>query len=65
MISNRTVGLVLGLVLGIVWMWLGFGPALIVAALGLAGWLIGAVVSSVTAGNLDLTEFWSDLRGRQ
>jgi len=65
MISGRITGLAVGLVLGIVWMWLGFGPALIVAALGLAGWLIGAVASSASTGSLNLAELWSELLGRR
>lgn len=65
MFTARITGLVVGLILGIVWMWLGFGPALIVGALGLAGWLLGAVSSSVAAGSLNLGEIWSELLGRR
>jgi hypothetical protein len=65
MVSSRLVGLAVGLLLGIVWMWLGFGPALIVAALGIIGWVIGAALGNLSAGNVDLNELWSDLRGRR
>jgi hypothetical protein len=65
MISGRIIGLAVGLLLGIVWMWLGFIPALIVAATGIVGWLVGAVVSSASQGTLNLGERWSDLLGRR
>lgn len=65
MVSARIVGLAVGLILGVVWMWLGFGPALVVAALGLIGWVVGAALGNVTSGNVDLNELWSDLRGRR
>jgi hypothetical protein len=65
MISGRIIGLAVGVVLGIVWMWLGIIPALIVALTGIAGWLVGAVVSSTSGGTLNLGEIWSDLLGRR
>jgi hypothetical protein len=65
MISGRIIGLAVGVVLGIVWMWLGIIPALIVALTGIAGWLVGAVVSSASGGTLNLGEIWSDLLGRR
>ena len=65
MISGRIIGLAIGLLLGIVWMWLGIIAALIVAVTGIAGWLIGAVVSSASQGTLNLGEIWSDLVGRR
>ena len=65
MVSARVGGLAVGLILGIVWMWLGFGPALIVAALGIVGWVVGSALGNITRGNVDLNELWSDLRGRR
>jgi len=65
MVSPQIRGLAIGLVLGIVWMWLGFGAALLTGALGLIGWLIGAAVGSVTARNVRVTDLWNDLRGRR
>jgi len=65
MVSPRIVGLAVGLILGIVWMWLGFGPAVLVAALGIIGWVIGAALGNLTSGHVDLNELWSDIRGRR
>ena len=65
MVSARVGGLAVGLILGIVWMWLGFGPALVVAALGIVGWVVGSALGNISTGNVDLNELWSDLRGRR
>lgn len=65
MTSAQTRGLIIGLVLGIVWMWLGFGAALLTAGLGLIGWLIGTAVGSMTAGNVTVADLWNDLQGRR
>lgn len=65
MTSAQTRGLVIGLVLGIVWMWLGFGAALLTAGLGLIGLLIGTAVGSMAAGNVTVTDLWNDLQGRR
>jgi hypothetical protein len=58
--SNRIVGLAVGVVLGIVWAWLGLGAAVLAAVLGAAGWFI----SGVATGEVDLVSVWEDLRGR-
>lgn len=63
--SSQTRGLLIGLVLGVVWMWLGFGAALLTAGLGILGWLVGAAVSSIASGNVNLTNLWNDLLGRR
>jgi Small integral membrane protein (DUF2273) len=65
MVSSRIVGLAVGLILGIIWMWLGFVPALIVAALGIVGWVVGSALGNLSTGKVDLNELWSDLRGRR
>jgi len=62
--SARAIGLIVGLVLGIVWMWLGFGPALLTGLLGLVGWLAGAVLAGVAAGHVDLETLRDDVFGR-
>lgn len=64
MLSARTMGLLVGFTLGIVWMWLGFGPAVLVGFLGLLGWLVGSVVASAAAGSVNLPALWNDLIGR-
>lgn len=61
--SARMIGLAVGLILGIVWMWLGFGAVLLTAFLGLLGAVIGMVVESFTAGHTTATDIWNDLRG--
>ena len=63
--SAQMRGLVIGLVLGIVWMWLGFGAALLVGVLGLLGWFVGSLVGSVAAGNVSFADLWNDLQGRR
>jgi hypothetical protein len=64
MLSGRVIGLAVGLVLGIVWMRLGFGAAVFTSFLGLVGALIGMVVDAVTAGDTRLADVWNDLLGR-
>ncbi|MGH2515823.1 MAG: hypothetical protein ACRDHP_09220 [Ktedonobacterales bacterium] len=65
MASAQTRGFVIGLVLGIVWMWLGFGAALLTGGLGLVGWLVGTALGGMAAGNVTLTDLWNDLQGRR
>lgn len=65
MTSAQTRGLVIGLALGIVWAWLGFGAALLTGGLGLVGWLVGVAVGNITAGNISITALWNDLQGRR
>ena len=62
--SARTTGLLVGLALGVVWMWLGFGAALLTGILGLVGWIVGAVLASVVAGHVDLATLRDDVLGR-
>ncbi len=44
-IRPSTVGLILGLVLGYLWLTRGFGFALLLGVLALIGWLVGKLVS--------------------
>ena len=62
--SGKVIGLLVGLVLGIVWMWLGFGSAVLVGFLGLVGWGTGWFVSRVTQGTVNVADLWQDLLGR-
>lgn len=55
----RVVGIAVGLVLGIVWMWLGFGPALLAGLLALVGWLIGSFID----GSINPADLWNTLQG--
>ncbi|GAC1556338.1 MAG: hypothetical protein NVS2B7_31940 [Herpetosiphon sp.] len=44
-IRPSTVGLILGLVLGYLWLTRGFGFAVLLGVLALLGWLVGKLVS--------------------
>ncbi len=59
--SARVIGIAVGLVLGIVWMSLGFGAAVLVGILALIGWFIGGVIE----GRVNVAEVWNDLQGRR
>ncbi len=59
--SARVVGIAIGLVLGIVWMSIGFWQAVLTGALALIGWFIGGVID----GQINVTEIWNDLNGRR
>jgi hypothetical protein len=63
MSSARTTGLLVGLALGIVWMWLGFGAALLVGILGLLGWAIGAVIGAFSMEGASFADFFPWRRG--
>jgi hypothetical protein len=63
--SAQTRGLVIGLALGVVWMWLGFGAALLTGALGLLGWFAGVVWAGIAAGNISVSDLWNTLQGRR
>ncbi len=54
----KHVGLLVGVIAGIVWMWLGFGALLLCAVLGALGYLVGATL----AGDIDLERFIDNLR---
>jgi hypothetical protein len=56
--SASLVGLLIGLALGIIWVLLGFGAAVLCAALAMAGWLIGAIAQ----GKISLTNVWRGLQ---
>jgi hypothetical protein len=62
--SARITGLLVGLVFGVVWMWLGFGAALLTGFLGLVGWFVGAVLAGIAAGHVDLATLREDVFGR-
>jgi hypothetical protein len=51
--------------LGVVWMWLGFGAAVLVAVLGILGWLVGMALANFTAGNINFSDAWNALLGRR
>jgi len=42
--TPRVVGIAVGLVVGIVWAWLGFGAAVLSGVLALIGWFVGSLI---------------------
>ncbi len=59
--SASVIGIFVGLVLGIVWMALGFGAAVLTGILALIGWFLGRVIE----GRINVVEVWNDLQGRR
>lgn len=59
--STRITGLFLGFALGVVWMWLGFGPALLAGFLALIGLFVASLLSSAAGGRVDLAALWNDM----
>ena len=59
--TPRVVALGVGLLLGIVWAWLGFGAALLSGVLALVGWFVGSLIE----GTIQFTEVWSAIQGRR
>jgi hypothetical protein len=59
--SSRTVGLILGFAVGVVWAVAGFGAALLAGVLAFVGWVIGGVVE----GRINVVALWEDLQGRR
>jgi uncharacterized protein YcfJ len=59
--TTRVVAIGIGLVLGIVWMSLGFGAALLTGGLALAGWFVGSLIE----GTISITDLWNAIQGRR
>ena len=59
--TPKVVGLGVGLVLGIVWMWLGFWAALLAGGLALVGWFLGSLIE----GSIQPADLWNALQGRR
>jgi hypothetical protein len=59
--TPRVVAIGIGLVLGIVWAWLGFGAAVLTGGLALVGWFVGSLIE----GTIHITDVWNDLQGRR
>jgi hypothetical protein len=57
-VKGKSLGLVIGVVVGVVWAWLGFKDLLLVALCGFVGWLIVGVLE----GELDVRNFYDNLR---
>ena len=57
--TPRVIALFVGLVLGIVWVTLGFGAALLTGTLALVGWFIGSLIE----GTINPADVWRALQG--
>lgn len=56
--NTKFKGLIVGLVVGVLWMWLGFGEMLFVAIAAAVGYVIGGMLG----GELDVQRFIDGLR---
>jgi uncharacterized membrane protein len=56
----KYIGLVVGLLVGVVWMWLGLEKLAVVLVCGVIGYVIGRILE----GELDVQRFIDDLRRR-
>ena len=59
--TPRVVGIGIGLVLGIVWFWLGFWAVLLSGGLALVGWFVGSLIE----GTINPPDLWNALQGRR
>jgi hypothetical protein len=59
--TPRVVAIGIGLVLGIVWMSLGFGAAVLSGGLALVGWFVGSLIE----GTINITDLWNAIQGRR
>jgi len=59
--TPRVVAIGIGLVLGIVWMSLGFGAAVLTGGLSLVGWFVGSLIE----GTINITDVWNAIQGRR
>ena len=59
--TPRVIGIGVGLVLGIVWMSLGFWAAVLAGGLALAGWFVGSLIE----GTINIADLWNDFQGRR
>jgi uncharacterized membrane protein len=57
-VNSKFKGLIVGLVVGVLWMWLGFGEMLFVAIAAAVGYVIGGMLG----GELDVQRFIDGLR---
>jgi hypothetical protein len=60
MLRTSTIGLIVGLVLGYVWVIHGFGTAVLIGLVAAGGWLIGKFIS----GEIDVEAIRQIFRGR-
>ena len=56
----KYIGLMVGLIVGFVWMALGFEKLIVVGVLGIVGYVVGAALS----GDIDVGRYIDRFRGR-
>lgn len=59
--TPRVIGIGVGLVLGFVWMSLGFWAAVLTGGLALVGWFVGSLIE----GTISIVDLWNSLQGRR
>ncbi len=59
--TPRVIGIGVGLILGIVWMLVGFWATVLVGGLALTGWFVGSLIE----GTINVADLWNDIQGRQ
>jgi uncharacterized membrane protein len=59
--STALIGVIIGLVFGVVMVWVGVGQAFLVLFFGLLGW----VIAKIAAREIDLVSWIERLSGRQ
>jgi hypothetical protein len=59
--SGQTMGILVGIALGVIWVTLGFGAMALCLALAFVGWFVVGVVQ----GSIHLGDVVQDLQGRR
>ena len=57
MLNAKTIGVLLGILFGVVWVWQGVGAAVLVLLFAALGWLVGFVIwwiGRMVAGEVDV-----------
>ena len=57
--TPRVIGIGVGLVVGFVWMSLGFWAAVLTGGLALVGWFVGSLIE----GTINIVDVWNAIRG--
>jgi len=59
--TPKVIGIGVGLVLGFVWMSLGFWAAVLTGGLALVGWFVGSLIE----GTINPADLWNAIQGRR
>ncbi len=57
--SGMAVGALIGFAFAVVWMTIGFGPAVLCLAFAFIGWFVSALL----LGRINLGTLWQEVRG--